>query len=278
MMNVRDLGAVGDGGTLTQDAFQAAIDQCHAQGGGRVTVPAGGYLCAGVVLKSGVELHLERNATILGSLVAEDYAHVQERLGESARVSGLANENGGAVILADGARDISITGLGKIDGQAHGPAPRDPRPDFRGKSVHFRNCENVLVEGVTLQYADSWCLHLERCERVFVRGVTIFNDIARINSDGIDPDSCTDVIISDCHIVAGDDCIVIKALKDLPAEYITVTNCVLETSCAGLKLGTESVGDIRHVTFSNCVIKGCRAGIALYPELFTVWFGTVPDL
>ena len=246
-ISILDFGARANGGGLQHREIQAAIDRCHAAGGGRVSVPPGAYQCGAMELRSGVELHLEHNAVILGSREAVDYEHCTE----------------GAILWADGSEHISITGRGRIDAQAHGPVPK-PAPPFRSKSVVLNNCRDVLVRDITLQYSDFWCLHLRKCDRVRIIGIVILNDLARINSDGIDPDSCRDVIISDCHITAGDDCIVLKALQDAPTENVVITNCVLETACAAVKLGTESVGDIRRVAVSNCVVKDCLAGLALY--------------
>ena len=88
-----------------------------------------------------------------------------------------------------------------------------------------------------------------------------------INTDGIDPDSSRNVIISDSYIEAGDDCIVLKTTNRggvvTPTENVTVTNCVLVSAASALKLGTESWGDFRHCVFSNCVIRQARTGIAL---------------
>ena len=66
-LNVRDLGAKGDGKHLDHVAINQAIDSCVAQGGGRVVVPSGRYLCGSIRLKSHVELHLEAGATIVAA-------------------------------------------------------------------------------------------------------------------------------------------------------------------------------------------------------------------
>jgi hypothetical protein len=97
-----------------------------------------------------------------------------------------------------------------------------------------------------------------------IRGVTITANRGRINTDGIDPDGCRNVIISDCRIETGDDCIVIKSTEGDPCENITVANCVLSSSHAALKIGTEAIGDIRNMTFNNCVIRDTDVALALY--------------
>jgi polygalacturonase len=115
-----------------------------------------------------------------------------------------------------------------------------------------------------VRYSDSWTFDLERCENVVIDGVSILNNYYRVNADGIDPVSCKSVRISNCHIVAGDDCIVCKTRDGAPCEDITVTNCVLETIATAVKIGTESPSDFRNVLVSNCVIRNSTVGIGIY--------------
>ena len=73
-VSVLDFGAVPDGKTLTTEALQKAIDQCAATGGGTVTVPPGVFLTHTVFLKSGVNLHLQKGAVILGDTTPEAFS------------------------------------------------------------------------------------------------------------------------------------------------------------------------------------------------------------
>jgi hypothetical protein len=86
------------------------------------------------------------------------------------------------------------------------------------------------------------------------------------NTDGIDPDCCRDVRISDCLIDAGDDCIALKSSTNLlggvrPCENVTVTNCTMSTTCCAIRVGYEGDGPIRNCTFSNLVFFNTRTGI-----------------
>ena len=114
-VSILDFGAVGDGKTLCSDSINKAIEHC-SKTGGRVTVPAGTYLTGTVWLKSGVELHLEQGAVILGSPDFADYceddAYPQN--------FGVADEEwtGGHLLVAVGCHDVAITGLGTIDGNS----------------------------------------------------------------------------------------------------------------------------------------------------------------
>ena len=169
-------------------------------------------------------------------------------------------------MAADDAENVTVEGAGALHGQAPEELLRGAkqRPDFRTRLVLFTNCRNVQVRNIRMLYSDSWTLHLKRCSDVVIDGITIFNNIDRINSDGIDPDSCRNVRISNCHIVAGDDCIVLKCTTAHPCENVVVTNCTLESGATAIKLGTESHAAFRDVHYSNCTIDRSSGGIGLF--------------
>jgi polygalacturonase len=104
------------------------------------------------------------------------------------------------------------------------------------------------------------------CERVNIRGIRIIGDQRMINNDGIDIDSCRDVVISDCIISTDDDCLVLRAMQrlhDEPAvcELVTVTNCMLDSTCQGIRIGCPSDATIRNSSFSNIVISSRLNGV-----------------
>jgi polygalacturonase len=126
----------------------------------------------------------------------------------------------------------------------------------------------VRIENITVRNAPAWTIHPKNCDDVRIRGISLLNNLRAINSDGIGIDSSRNVIVSDCHIEAGDDCIVLKTTRRgdgpvQPVENVVVTNCVLVSAATALKLGTESHADFRHVLFSNCVIRNSRTGLGL---------------
>jgi len=132
-------------------------------------------------------------------------------------------------------------------------------------------CENVLIEDITFRNSPSWTLHPIDCDRVTIRGISILNGIGEDdgpNTDGINPDACTRVRISDCYIQTGDDSIALKVTKRPGGRNqcrdITVTNCVLVTTETALKIGSESHGEFRNITFSNCVIRDAGCGVGLW--------------
>jgi hypothetical protein len=254
MYSIREFGATGSGQGNEAPAIQSAVDACHEAGGGTVVVPAGNYQCGTIRLRSHVTLHLESGATLWTSPEWGDYE--------------TGTFGHGYMLMADDAEHIALTGEGIIRGRGEGPLGRyfgvPSFPDYRVGILLFQRCRHVSIRDLTILYSDAWTVHLKRCENVFIRGLTIYNDVRHINSDGIDPNSCRDVHISDCHIVAGDDCIVLKSTDPYPCENVVVTNCTLETTCAAIKLGTESHGDFRDVHFSNCTIRNTSVGIGFY--------------
>jgi hypothetical protein len=129
--------------------------------------------------------------------------------------------------------------------------------------------KDIRIENIRIRNTAGWGIHPLLCDRVVIRGISIVNDYRGPNTDGIDPDSTRNLIVSDSYIETGDDAIVLKTTGRLgrpaaPCENITVTNSVLMSDDAALKLGTETYGDIRHIRVSNCVIRKSTEGIAIY--------------
>jgi hypothetical protein len=132
----------------------------------------------------------------------------------------------------------------------------------------MRECGNVRVEGVTLKNTGMWTLHPTYCHDVRIAGVTF--DTAGPNSDGIDPDSCSKMLIDGCTFSTGDDNIAIKSGKGQegvkigrPCEDITITNCTFKKGHASVALGSELSGGIRRVQISHCTCQECREALYL---------------
>ncbi len=242
--DVRRFGATGKG---NNDAagIQAAINACTAAGGGLVHVPPGLYLSSTISLKDNVTLHLAPNATI--KAIPDEDAYVER-----------------ALVYADGTKNIAVVGQGTLDGTS----AAFPGGGFRPQVVQIFRSQHILVEGITIINSASWTVHLCGCDYVNVRGVTVLNDLTQPNADGINPNCCRHVHISDCHLVCGDDCIAVKSTDYLgekrSCEGVTVTNCTLVTNKTALKIGTETHDDIRDCTFSNIVIRGAARGIGMW--------------
>jgi polygalacturonase len=262
-----DFGAKADGVTLDTAAIQSAIDACATRGGGTVYVPVGRYLTGALFFRDNITLHLEAGATLFGSQNPADYPVTPNRW------EGVEQLTYAPLMAGNGLKNIAITGRGTLDGQGNfwwkGFREKTlayPRPRLIG----FADCQNVLIEGVTLTNSPAWTVNPVRCENVNVRGVTIINPPDSPNTDGINPDSCRLVRISDCYVSVGDDCITIKAgtqhehpERRAACRDITITNCTLERGHGGVVIGSEMSGDVQNVVISNCVFIGTDRGIRL---------------
>lgn len=249
-----EYGAAMDGRANDGPALQRAIDAAAAAGGGVVIVPAGRTLrSGGVQLRSRLTLRLEPGSRLVASTDPSDYRDP-------------------ILLSAIDAEELVIEGSGTIDGQALRFVAREEPDGFRMKPwrpklMILEHCRRVRLRDFTIVDSPNWTVHLAGCDDVAVHALTIRNDLRVPNCDGIDPDHSRNVRISDCHIEAADDCIVIKALPQYarygPCENIAVTGCTLVSKSAALKIGTETVADIRNIVFSNCVVRGSHRGVAI---------------
>ncbi len=267
MFDVRDFGAIGDGLTLDTQAIQEAIAACDTAGGGTVCFRAGAYVTGALFLRSHVTLHLEAGAVLLGSEDPADYPIIHSRW------EGVEQETHAPLIGGCQLEGIAIAGRGTVDGRGaawwrrfRDGVLRYPRP----RLISFVGCQNVLIEGVTLTRSPSWTINPVRCQNVTIDKVTIVNPADSPNTDGINPDSCRNVHISNCHIDVGDDCIALKSGtededsdKRAPCENVTIANCTMVHGHGGVVIGSEMSGGIRNVVIANCVFEGTDRGIRL---------------
>jgi polygalacturonase len=270
--DVAGYGATGNGKSLDTAAIQKAIDACYAAGGGTVILNHGKFLSGTIFLKSNITLRIEPGAVLLGSANIADFevnqpGAAKATSGEVADELG-AHHMGHHLIYAENVDNVALEGGGAIDGQGDTFFDKDLKPRPRPSPyIEFWNSRDVRIQDLTILKTPGWAIHPKNCDRVKIRGINLINNFMAINTDGIDPDSSRNVIISDSYIEAGDDCIVLKTTNRggavNPTENVTVTNCVLLSAASALKLGTESWGDFRHCVFSNCVIRQARTGIAL---------------
>jgi hypothetical protein len=286
--DVRSFGAQGDGTHLDTAAIQNAIDACADRGGGTVRFGPGNYLSGSIQVKSEITLQLDHGAHLLGSPDVARYASV-----------GRATENRSTALLwAIGARNIGITGEGVIDGNGRafvaqgrphsgllfydsrrtrqgpevfaryeenreGPVEMLPRP---GVLVLFIECENVHLRDFNVVDAPNWCIHLACCRHAVISDLNVRNSLLIPNADALDVANCQDVSISDVYLEAGDDGIAISPCADgycsQTAENITVSNAVIVSRSAGIRLGWAR-NDIRNLVFDNIVIRDSNRGIEI---------------
>ena len=132
-------------------------------------------------------------------------------------------------------------------------------------------CQAVLVQGVTFRNSPFWNVHPTFCENVVIRDVVI--EPGTTNDDGIDPDSCKDVLIENCTIKTHDDAIAIKAGRDqdawdrAPCTNIIVRECKLNSGVNGVCVGSEMSAGVRNVFVEDCDVDSAKRGITFKSNL-----------
>jgi polygalacturonase len=141
--------------------------------------------------------------------------------------------------------------------------------DFlRPVMISFIECKNVLLEGVLFENSPSWDIHPFMCENLIVDGIFARNPAYAQNGDGIDIESCKNVIVVNSTFDVGDDAICLKSGKDengrkrgIPTENVIVDNCKVFKGHGGFVVGSEMSGGVRNVSVSNCQFLGTDVGL-----------------
>ncbi len=120
--------------------------------------------------------------------------------------------------------------------------------------IEFISCTNVLLKGYQVNQAPFWQHHPVHCKNLEIRGVHM--DSMGPNSDGFDPEACDNVLVEDCTFNCGDDCIAIKAGKNLdtqhgPTQNVLIQNCIMNSGHGGVTLGSEMSGGIQNIYAQN---------------------------
>lgn len=304
---VTKFGAFGDNKTDCTAAFEKAIAACHAAKGGRVIVPAGEFVTGAIRLKSNVNLHIRAGATVRFTRDTSKYPLVFTRwegielMNYSPFIYAWEEENIG--ITGEGTIDGNAdcehwwpwkgrAKCGWKQGDSEQTKDRNALFDMAERRVpvnerifgegHYLRpqfiqpyrCKNVLIEGVTLKNSPMWQVHPVLCTNVTVSRMTItgasVNRESGPNTDGCDPESCTDVLIDGCKFNTGDDCIAIKAGRNedgrrvnMPSQNIVIRNCHMADGHGGVTIGSEISGGVRNVFAENCRMDSPRLDTAV---------------
>ena len=278
--NVRSFGAVGDGKNLDSPAINTAIESAFANGGGKIIVPAGIYLCGSIHLKSNIELHLLPGAVIKAAPASMKVYDESESFGGFPEY-----QDGGhtyfhnSLIWAEGQDNISITGRGMIDGEGLTKKDTENAGNVQGgsigtgdKAIALKLCTNILIRDITIFRGGHFAIIITGCEKGTIDNVTIDT-----NRDGIDIDCCKYLTVTNTKVnTPNDDGIVLKSSyalkKPVPCENILINNCIVtgyklgtfldgtyipekvNWVCGRIKLGTESNGGYRNIAISNCTM------------------------
>ena len=315
--NIVRYGAVQDPTRLNTAAINEAIADCSRKGGGVVLVPAGYWPTGPIVLRSGVNLRIDRAAILQFTADFSQYPLVEGNWeGHPAArcqspISGTDLENigitGGGIIDANGdawrmlAKDrvpegewkkkVAAGGVLSEDGKTWYPSGKSLKgartkdvgwlkpgmslSDFAGVKDFLRpnllvltNCRKVLLEGVSFQNSPAWCLHTLLCEDLTLRDVHVRNPWYAANGDGVDLESCRNVLVENSTFDAGDDGICIKSGRDAegrkrgrPTENVIIRNDIVYRAHGGFVVGSEMSGGARNIFVSDCSFIGTDIGL-----------------
>ncbi|WP_375277719.1 glycoside hydrolase family 28 protein [Alteromonas australica] len=287
----RELGSAN-----VRQAIHTALAKVAQNGGGKVIIPPGVHYCDGPLhLISNTNLHLEKGATLTFSTNPEDYKPFVFTRWEGMELMGYS-----PLIYAFEQENIAITGEGTIDGAAsadnwwpwkgkwksadwgnHPVANQKFTRDalqvmveeevpvaervfehnyLRPPLIQPYRCKNVLIEGVTLTRSPFWLVNPVLCSNVTVSHIHC--ESFGPNSDGCDPESCTDVLITHCVFDTGDDCIAIKSGRNadgrrinVPCQNIVIEHCEMKAGHGGVVIGSEISGGVKNLYAQYCTMS-----------------------
>lgn len=265
--NVLDYGVVGDGVTNNTEAIRALTNKMKKKGG-VLFFPEGKYLTGTIFMHSNMTLTVDSGATILGSNDFDEFPYIEG-------VEGYTREGHWGLISALDCENITINGGGVIDARGEAWWKSGKSDLVRPRTISFIRCKDISITDINICNSPCWTVHPICCENVTVERVKIQNPYKSPNTDGINPESCKNVKISNCLIDVGDDCVTIKSgteddllQKQYPCEDILVEECVMAHGHGGVVFGSEMSGGVKNVTVKNCVFKNTDRGIRIKTRRF----------
>lgn len=275
LIDIRDHGASEEAADNSA-AFAAAV--LAAPEGATLYVPPGVWRAGPVFLKSDLCLHLPQGAVLKGLAEREAYPildafDAQGRL--QASWEGVPAACYASLITVMDARNVSIAGKGVIDGAGSEGDwwswPKETRNGARRpRTVYANRCDGLAMAGVTVRNSPSWTVHPILCRKAVFADLVIENPPDSPNTDGLNPESSTDVDIVGVRFSVGDDCIAIKAGKiwpdgrvPEPTRNVAIRHCRMERGHGGVVIGSEMSGSVTDVTVSNCTLIDTDRGLRI---------------
>ena len=280
LVDVQSFGAMGDGVHSDTAAIQAAISACPE--GGTVHLKKGIYLSGPVFLKSRITLWIDSGAVILGDtdrntypilpgMIRTVYDDDEKSLGTW---EGNPLDSYASLITGIDVEDVDIIGQGVIDGNAENADWwvdfRVKRGAWRPKTVFLNNCKNIRIQNIRIQNSPSWTIHPYYCNNIRFYDLDVYNPDNSPNTDGFDPECCTDVQIIGTRISVGDDCIALKSGKFYMGTFhykrtdqVTIRNCRLERGHGAVTIGSEVASGVSGITVEKCLFCGTDRGLRI---------------
>ena len=241
--DIRERGAKGDGESPDTVAIQSAIDACAQAGGGQVLFPPGRYLSGTIHLRSGVMLHLEAGARLIGTT---NLAHYAQPTPPAFMPEAKWGKWHRGLIVGENVEDVAITGLGTIDGNK----VFDPTGEERMRGPHtivFVNCRRFTLRDVTIVDSANYAVFFQISDDVEIRNVKFVGGWDGVHWRGAPERWCQNVNIIDCQFFTGDDAIAGRYWNNT-----VIKDCLINSSCNGIRL----IGPATRLTIANNLFRG----------------------
>lgn len=278
-LNVRDFGAYGDGEHDDTNAIQCAIMACKK--GMRVLVPAGTYRVSSIYLKDDLHLELAKGAVLLAFTEREKFPILPGVIPtyDEKDEYNLGSWEGNpvdcfsAIVCGLNVKNVVISGEGVIDGNGSfknwwGPDVKNRTIAWRPRLFFINHCENITLQGITVQNSPSWTIHPYFSDHLKFIDIEIKNPWDSHNTDGLDPESCTDVLVLGALISVGDDCIAVKSGKiyqarkyKTPTSNMIVRQCCMRDGHGSVTIGSEIAGGVKNVHITDCLFLNTDRGL-----------------
>ena len=278
IIDVCEYGAAGDGYHNDTMAINTAI--YTAQAGSVIRFARGVYIVSSVLLKSSVDIYLEDGAEIRQTTDREQLAIVKGYQKNYDRTEAIPNATWegnpldcySSVVYGCNVSDVRIYGTGIINGNGDAGDfwydPKVKKAAWRPRNLFLAHCSGITVAGITSKNSAAWNLHPYYSENLRFYCLNIESNPNSPNTDGLNPDSCSDVTIAGCRFHVGDDCIAIKSGKFYmsrhhykPSENIKIRNCLMEQGHGGVVIGSEISCGAKNIEVRQCLFKGTDRGL-----------------
>lgn len=260
-----DYQVIGDGKTDNSKSLNKVIANIDQLGGGTLILSPGEYLTGSLKLCSNLTLQIDAGATLSFINDVAAYPVVNSRW------EGAKRDVYRACLYGNDIQNVTLTGKGMVEGNGafwwklfKSEKIEYPRPYL----VSIEHSSNITIKNLTFHNSPSWTLHPMESDNILIDGVSVYNPADSPNTDGLDPESCSDIRIVNSLFDVGDDCIAIKAgteatAKKSPCKNIIISNCNMKHGHGGVVIGSEMSGDVENVVINNCVFFQTDRGIRL---------------
>lgn len=144
----------------------------------------------------------------------------------------------------------------------------DIKDFLRPNLLVISQSKNILLEGVTFQNSPAWNVHPLMCENITISNIVVRNPWYGQNGDGLDLESCKNVVVENSVFDVGDDGICIKSGRDeqgrkraMPTENVLVKNCTVYHAHGGFVVGSEMSGGAKNLFVTDCTFIGTDIGL-----------------